>query len=188
MPRTDSMGARTPKASAAERVVHAERRSLRDRFDSLRNVPPFLRLVWQVSPPLMLAQAVLRFARALLPIAALYVGKLIIDEVVLLVKTPHPGEDLRAWFASGLLDRIAWLLALEFALAVLADTLGRTVSLLDSLLSERVSNETSLQLMEHAAQLDLEDFEDSELQDSLERARVHARRTGTDSRRAHGGA
>jgi len=64
MPRTDSMGARTPKASAAERVVHAERRSLRDRFDSLRNVPPFLRLVWQVSPPLMLAQVVLRSCRS----------------------------------------------------------------------------------------------------------------------------
>ena len=174
MPRTYSMGARTPKARAAERVGHAERRSLRDRFDSLRNVPPFLRLVWNVSPPLMLAQAVLRLTRALVPVATLYVGKLIIDEVVLLAKTPHPGDDLRAWFASGLLDRIAWLLALEFVLAVLADTLGRTVSLLDSLLSERVSNSTSLQLMEHAARLDLEDFEDSELQDSLERARRQA--------------
>ena len=52
------MGARTPKASASERVVHAERRSLRDRFASLRNVPPFLRLVFHVSPPLVLAQAI----------------------------------------------------------------------------------------------------------------------------------
>ncbi|MGZ9074206.1 MAG: ABC transporter ATP-binding protein, partial [Burkholderiaceae bacterium] len=41
-------------------------------------------------------------------------------------------------------------------------------------LSERFSNETSLRLMEHAATLDLEDFEDSELQDSLERARRQA--------------
>ena len=48
------------------------------------------------------------------------------------------------------------------------------VSLLDSLLSERFSNETSLRLMEHAATLDLEDFEDSELQDRLERARRQA--------------
>ena len=68
----------------------------------------------------------------------------------------------------------AWLLVLEFGLAVLSDVLGRAVSLLDSLLSERFSNETSLRLMEHAATLDLEDFEDSELQDRLERARRQA--------------
>src|SRR6185503_20014655 len=37
--------------------------------------------------------------------------------------------------------------------------------------SERFSNATSIRLMEHAATLDLEDFEDSELQDRLERAR-----------------
>ena len=55
-----------------------------------------------------------------------------------------------------------------------SDVLGRVVSLLDSLLSERFSNETSLRLMEHAATLDLEDFEDSELQDRLERARRQA--------------
>src|ERR1035438_10614603 len=39
------------------------------------------------------------------------------------------------------------------------------------LLSERVSNTSSVRLMEHAATLDLEDFEDAEFQDQLERAR-----------------
>ncbi len=72
---------------------------------------------------------------------------------------------------AGRLDRTGWLLLLEFALAVLADVLGRAVSLVDGLLSERFSNETSLRLMEHAATLDLEDFEDAEFQDQLERAR-----------------
>jgi ATP-binding cassette subfamily B protein len=174
MPRNYSMGSRAPKASAAERVVHTERRSLRERFGSLRNIPPFLRLVWATSPSMMAMQSVLRLIRALLPVATLYVGKLIIDEVVLLAKTPNPGDDLRQWFDNGLLNRIAWLLVIEFALAVLSDVLGRTVSLLDSLLSERFTNATSLRLMEHAARLDLEDFEDSELQDSLERARRQA--------------
>ena len=168
------MGARDTKASAAERAVHPDRRSLRERLGGLRNVPPFLRLVWQTSPSMVLAQSLLRFVRALLPVATLYVGKLIIDEVVLLTKTPHPTDDLAEWFANGWLDRILWLLGIEFALAVLSDVFGRTVSLLDSLLSERFSNATSLRLMEHAATLDLEDFEDSELQDSLERARRQA--------------
>jgi ATP-binding cassette subfamily B protein len=53
----------------------------------------------------------------------------------------------------------------------LADVLGRVVSLIDSLLSERVSNGSSVRLMEHAATLDLEDFEDADFQDQLERAR-----------------
>ena len=116
----------------------------------------------------------LRILRALLPVATLYVGKLIIDEVVPLAQAAPASEDLRHWLASGLLDRIGWLLALEFGLAVLSDIIGRAVSLLDTLLSERFSNETSLRLMEHAATLDLEDFEDSELQDRLERARRQA--------------
>jgi ATP-binding cassette subfamily B protein len=140
----------------------------------LRNLPPFLALVWRTSPALTLSQSLLRVVRALLPVATLYVGKLIIDEVVLLAQAPPAAEDLRQWIASGLLDRIGWLLALEFGLAVLSDILGRAVSLLDSLLSEQFSNETSLRLMEHAATLDLEDFEDSELQDRLERARRQA--------------
>jgi ATP-binding cassette subfamily B protein len=140
----------------------------------LRNLPPFLKLVWRTSPALTLSQCLLRIVRALLPVATLYVGKLIIDEVVLLAQAPPAAEDLRQWISSGLLGRIGWLLALEFGLAVLSDVLGRAVSLLDSLLSERFSNETSLRLMEHAATLDLEDFEDSELQDRLERARRQA--------------
>jgi ATP-binding cassette, subfamily B, bacterial len=56
-------------------------------------------------------------------------------------------------------------------LAIASDVLGRLVSLFDSLLSEKLTNATSIRLMEHAATLDLEDFEDSELQDRLERAR-----------------
>ncbi len=58
------------------------------------------------------------------------------------------------------------LLGAEFAVAVLADVLGRIVALLDGLLAERVSTSSSVRLMEHAATLDLEDFEDAEFQDS----------------------
>jgi ATP-binding cassette, subfamily B, bacterial len=101
----------------------------------------------------------------------LFVGKLIIDDVVGLVQTPHKPETLGQWLNSGLLDWLGMLLIAEFALAVLADILGRIVSLVDSLLSERVTNSSSVRLMEHAATLDLQDFEDSEFQDQLERAR-----------------
>ncbi len=146
-------------------------RSWAERFGALRNVPPFLRLIWKTSPTLTAGDLLLRFVRALLPVATLYVGKLIIDEVVRLASSGSVPADLGAWLATGLFDRLGTLLLVELGLAILADVLGRLVSLFDALLSERLTNATSLELMEHAALLDLEDFEDSELQDRLERAR-----------------
>ncbi len=146
-------------------------KTLRERFGALRNLPPFLRLVWQTSPLFTLATLILRLVRALLPVLALFIGKLIIDDVVGLTQLPSKPPTLAGWWDAGLLNRLAWLLGAELALAVFSDVLGRVVSLLDSLLSEKFSNTTSVSLMEHAATLDLEDFEDSELQDQLDRAR-----------------
>ncbi|MFZ2491727.1 MAG: ABC transporter ATP-binding protein [Thermoanaerobaculia bacterium] len=131
-------------------------------------------MVWRTSPSLTGWNLSLRIVRALLPVATLYVGKLIIDEVVALSSSGRVPADLGEWFASGLFERLLTLLLLEFLLAVVADILGRVVSLLDSLLSQRFSDATSMRLMEHAATLDLEDFEDSDLQDRLERARRQA--------------
>jgi ATP-binding cassette subfamily B protein len=154
-------------------------KTFRERLGALRNLPPFLKLVWQTSPGISVAQVSLRLLRALIPVAALYVGAKIIDEVVRLTRAPSPGTSFAEWFASGMLEHIAFLLALEFALGVVSDLLGRGISLLDSLLSEKISTTTSVRLMDHAARLDLEDFEDSEFQDRLERARAQAAgRTG----------
>jgi hypothetical protein len=109
---------------------------------------------------LLLATLGLRLVRALLPVATLYVGKLIVDEVVRLAGLHLSDASLSAWWHSGELALLAGLLATEFALAVASDLLGRVVALVDSLLSELYSNRTSVRLMEHAAELDLEDFED----------------------------
>jgi ATP-binding cassette subfamily B protein len=147
------------------------RRSWRERFGALRNLPPFLRLIWDTSPLHTVLTLALRLVRAILPVATLWVGKLIIDEVLRLAGIPNPPAGLDDWLASGHLTPLAGLVALELGLAVLSDVLGRVVSLLDALLSEQFTNATSIRLMEHAATLDLEDFEDSELQDQLERAR-----------------
>ena len=73
--------------------------------------------------------------------------------------------------ASGRLGRLGLLLALEFGLAVLSDVLGTDRLAGRVAARERFTNATSVRLMEHAATLDLEDFEDSELQDRLDRAR-----------------
>ena len=59
--------------------------TLRERFDALRNLPPFLRQIWQTSRWLSASSIGLRVLRALMPIATLYIGKLIIDEAIHLV-------------------------------------------------------------------------------------------------------
>ena len=158
---------------AAARTDRAggHRKSLRERVGALRNLRPFLRQVWETSPALTSASLSLRLVRALLPVATLYVGKLIIDEAIRLAGLGIASDALLEWWRQGLLAHLGWLLLIELGLAVASDVLGRLVALVDSLLSERFTNATSVRLMEHAATLDLEDFEDSELQDSLDRAR-----------------
>ena len=174
MPKNYSAGGRAlPGPPPGGPGLH-ESRSWRERFGALGNVWPFLAMVWRTSPSLTGSNLALRIVRALLPVATLYVGKLIIDEVVALSSSGRVPEEVGEWLASGMFERLLTLVLIEFALAVIADILGRVVSLLDSLLSQRFSDTTSTQLMEHAAMLDLEDFEDSDLQDRLERARRQA--------------
>jgi ATP-binding cassette, subfamily B, bacterial len=174
MPRQYSNGdrdARPPSGPAVFGSFEKTGTSLKERVGALKNLRPFLTMVWRTSPGLTAASMVLRLFRAVFPVVTLYVGKLIIDNVVRLVQAPDKPETLGLWLDSGLLNRLMLLLVCEFALAVMADVLGRVVSLVDSLLAERVTNASSVRLMEHAAKLDLEDFEDSEFQDQLERAR-----------------
>jgi len=184
MPRQYSMGGRTAPGTPPPGTrtsgprepppPKAPPKNLRERFGALRNLPPFLRDLWATSPSLLVSDLALRVLRALLPIATLFVGKLIIDEVVALVRAGAIPGSVHDALASGRFNHLALLLASEFALAVLSDLFGRVVSLLDALLSEQYTNATSIRLMQHAATLDLEDFEDSEMQDRLERARRQA--------------
>ena len=132
----------------------------RERFRALRNVPPLLRMVWKTSRSLTISTLVLRFFAALFPLATLWISKLIIDLVVRAIRHQH-------------IDRSTiWkLLILELLLAVGSDTLGRFISLVDSLLGDRFTNQVTIQLMEHATSLDLVSFEDPVFYDKMERAR-----------------
>ncbi len=145
--------------------------ALRDRFGALRNLPRLFRLVWSTSPGLTLATVGLRLLRAILPTAALYVGKLIIDAVVAEGRLPHPGLGFSDWVVAGRLTHVALLVMAEAALGILSDLLGRASTFVGDLLGQRYSDSASLALMRHAATLDLEQFESSDQQDRLDRAR-----------------
>ncbi len=139
--------------------------SWRERLRATRHLPRLLRLVWETDRGYSVAMVVLRALRAILPVGVLWLGKLIIDAVVTAVTHPETTTGPHAY------DRLVLLVAAEFGLAVLGELLARASALVESLLGDLVANRTSVELMEHAASLDLEQLENSEIYDKLERAR-----------------
>jgi ATP-binding cassette, subfamily B, bacterial len=137
-----------------------EGRGWRERLRALRYVPLLVKLVWQTHRGYTICVIALRLLRASTPVAALWTGKLIIDRVVA-ARTAGAPDLTRLWE----------LVALEIGIVVAADALSRASSLIESLLGDLFSNHTSVRLMEHAAQLDLYQFEDPAFYDQLERAR-----------------
>ena len=78
--------------------------TLKERFSALSNLPRFFKLVWHASPSLTITNAVLRIIRSAIPVAILYVAKLIIDHVVASINNPN-----------GLSHNYLWeLVAVEF--------------------------------------------------------------------------
>lgn len=137
----------------------AESPTLRERIVVLRHIPPFVKLVWQTHRGLTIAMILLRLGRGFVPVAVLWVGKLIIDAVVAARGGNFDSKQL--W----------WLVALEIALAFLGEVLARLSAVVESLLGDLFSNRTSVMLMQHAALLDLYQFEDPAFYDQLDRAR-----------------
>ena len=61
--------------------------AFRERLGALRNLPEFFRLIWNCNRLLAVLNIFLRIIRASLPLTMLYVGKLIIDEIVMISVT-----------------------------------------------------------------------------------------------------
>lgn len=134
--------------------------NIKERLKALGNLPAFLREVYLTSPALTISNTILRLLRATIPISILYIGKLIIDEV--LVQSASKSENL---------NHIYLLIVAEFALMIVSDLLSRGIALTDSLLGDLFANRTSIKLMKHAVSLDLAQFENATFYDKLERAR-----------------
>lgn len=134
--------------------------NIKERLKALGNLPAFLREVYLTSPALTISNISLRLLRSVIPISILYIGKLIIDAV--LVQSASKSENL---------NHIYLLIAAEFALMIVSDLLSRGIALTDSLLGDLFANRTSIKLMKHAVSLDLAQFENATFYDKLERAR-----------------
>jgi len=147
------MGARHPSRKDAPPPTW------RDRLRALGYVPALVRLVWDTHRGYTLAMMALRLVRGLVPIASLWVAKLIIDAVIL---AREVGGDWRS---------VLHLVLLEVGIVVTGELLSRASMVVDGLLSDLFTIRLSVRLMEHAAQLDLAQFEDPTFYDHLERAR-----------------
>jgi ATP-binding cassette subfamily B protein len=133
--------------------------SWKERLQALRYVPALFRLIWRTHRGYTSAMMVLRVMRSVVPVMTFWVGKLILDSVI------------TAKAAHGSLSQVWRYLVLELAIVLTGEILARASSLIESLLGDLFSNAMSVQLMEHAAKLDLAQFEDPEFYDHLERAR-----------------
>jgi ATP-binding cassette, subfamily B, bacterial len=135
----------------------------RERLSALRNVPAVLRFVWESGRAVVVFGLIFRVIASLLPPALFWVSKLIIDTIFQIL-TKHQPVGQRLW----------WLVAAEFGLAVLTGVLGRAIDYTDALLAGKYTHHVSVRVMEHAASLDLLAYEDPVFYDRLERARVQA--------------
>ena len=134
------------------------------RLAALKHVPPLVRLVFETHRGYTAAILALRAVRSFIPVAVLWVGKLIIDGVIAAGAAAKAGGAPDWWHLAG-------LVGLELGIAVVGEGLARLSALLESLLGDLFANRLSVRLMQHAATLDLAQFEDAETYDHLERAR-----------------
>ncbi len=129
-------------------------------FLALKYIPRFFKLIWQTNRRLFLLNVSVRIVKSILPVLLLWVGKLIIDEVILQASASVKDYS-HIWF----------LLGVELALAVLSNLLSRVIGLTDGLLGDLYSNKSSVELIQKSATMQLSQLEDANFYDKLERAR-----------------
>jgi ATP-binding cassette, subfamily B, bacterial len=135
----------------------------KERLQALKNVPPVLRIVWDSGPYVVTLGLICRVFVSLVPVSAAWVTRLIVDNITAILRGKTP-----------LSSHLWWLVAIEFGLVVAGNVFGRLIDYYDAVLADRYTRHVSIQVMDHASQLDLQAYEDPVFYDRLERARVQA--------------
>lgn len=150
------MARQTPKSLKDDDKI-----SFRKSFSALVYIPRFFKEIWRTNKKRFLLSATCRLIGALLPVIILWVGKIIIDEIILQSKL-EVSDLTRLWTYVGI----------EFGLVLLSDLTSRAISLTDNLLGDAYSIESSVRIIKKTNQIDISLLEDSEFYDKLERART----------------
>jgi len=134
---------------------------LKDSFNSLSYVPRFFKEIWQTNKKLFLISALCRLIAALLPVVILWVGKIIIDEIIR-ITTQGEKDFAELWK----------YVVIEFILVILSDLMSRAISLTDGILGDQYNINTSVKIIEKTNEIDISLLENSEFYDKLDRART----------------
>lgn len=129
-------------------------------FAALKLLPRFFSNVYKAGKIEFIINLFVRLIAAFLPVAILWVGKEIVDEIVAL-STNSGGSQTTLWN----------FVIIEIILVVLSDVLSRVNTLTSSLLGDLYSNATSEELILKTAEVEIEHLEDPDFYDKLERAR-----------------
>ena len=123
-----------------------------------------LGLVWQTSRTLTLVLAALTVAAGSLPAGVAWVGKLIVDAVVLAARS---GEVADRWL-------VLEYVGLEALLVVAQAAIGRATGVCQSILRAQLGHRVNVMILEKTLTLTLSHFEDASFYDKLTRARREA--------------
>lgn len=148
-------------ARTQPKSLNDQKIGLKSSFDSLFFIPRFFKEIWRTNKTLFLTSAFCRIVAALLPVAILWVGKLIFDAIIQI--TTHGEKDYSALWHS---------VAIEFILVVLSDLVGRAISLTDGILGDQYNINSSIKIIKKTNEIDISLLENSEFYDKLDRART----------------
>lgn len=130
-------------------------------FNALSFIPRFFKEIWNINKGLFLISAICRLIAALLPVVILWIGKEIVDEILLQIELSNP-DYTQLWT----------YVAVEFGLILLSELFGRAISLTDGLLGDEYNIATSVKIIKKTNQINISQLEDPDYYDKLERART----------------
>ncbi len=144
----------------------------------ITTMPRVLGLVWSASRVLTIGLAIATILAGIVPAVTAYIAKLLIDAVVRAIAVnTDPSLPATITFGPLTLDAVGTVVLLavaQFVVFALSSFLSTLRNVCQQLLQERVTNTIQLQIMDHAAKLDLAFFEDSTSYDLLRRAQQGA--------------
>jgi len=129
----------------------------------LRDLRATVGLVWATDPRQTAVIGALSVVQAFLPAASLWIGKLLLDAVALAVTGGFAGE-------AEAFARLAGLLALQVGVGALGSVLATLQSATQDLLGDALQHAISRRILDKAAGLELERFEDADTYDRLQNA------------------
>lgn len=143
---------------------HPKKKAPRDWRAAAGHVPRALALVWSTNARLTVSMGLLSLVAGVLPAAAAWIGKHIVDGVLLASRTGLEADRDAA---------LTWLAA-ELGVMVLMAATQRGLEVVKSLLRAQLGHRVNAMILEKALTLDLEHFEDAEYYDKLTRSRREA--------------